>query len=366
MPDIGYLVLENGNIYEGKSFGFQDDVYGEVVFNTGMTGYPESFTDPSYSGQILVCTYPLIGNYGVPTNKLINNIEQNFESYRIHISGLIISESINSNTHWQSKQNLSQWLIKNKIPALSNIDTRSLTKLLRQKGVMKGQILKKKPLNIQGLNFIDINESNLIDKVSTKKREEFGEGKIKVMVFDCGMKNNQINHFLKLGVKIIKVPWNYDPFEENDEADGYFISNGPGDPKMAVKTIQTIHKAYTAQKPIFGICLGHQILSLAVGANTYKLKYGHRSQNQPVICVTDGKCYITSQNHGFAVDNNSLPTGFLPWFTNLNDQTNEGIRHHRLPVYSVQFHPEANPGPVDTAWMFDKFIEDIKLYKNAL
>ncbi|MDP2649408.1 MAG: glutamine-hydrolyzing carbamoyl-phosphate synthase small subunit [bacterium] len=353
---IGRLILEDGTEFEGESFGFEKSTAGEVVFSTGMVGYPESFTDPSFLGEILILTYPLIGNYGVPPNAF-------FESDGIKISGLIVSDYINTPSHPQSEMTLADWLKKEKVPALIIKDTRFLTQKIREKGTMLGKIVIDKEIELY-----DPNKENLVAKVSTKKVRVEGEGKKTVILFDCGVKRNIVKSFLKRGVKVIVVPWDFDLFHKetlsshltsgNVDFDAIAISNGPGDPKMADKTIATVKKALERKIPIFGICLGNQILALAAGGDTYKLKFGHRSQNQPCVMEGSDRCYITMQNHGFAVG--KIPAGFKPWFTNANDGSNEGIIHEKLPFMSVQFHPEANPGPKDTEWIFDYFLERIK------
>lgn len=364
MGKTGYLILENGIIVSGISFGFEKNVSGEVVFNTGMTGYPESFTDPSYYGQILTMTYPLIGNYGVPPLTQQNGLSLFLESEKIQIRGLIVSSYIEENTHWQSKESLSSWLKMNKIPALSGIDTRSLTKILRECGVMKGIITFKpldKPRNISGFIFSDIYKDNLVPYVSCKKITKYGKGNLKILFIDCGLKNNQIRMLLTYDTTIIRVPWDYDPFNAENPVkfDTIFISNGPGDAHNMPKTIAVLKQALKRKIPTFGICLGHQLLTLATGGDIYKLKYGHRGQNQPVRDLFSGSCYITSQNHGFAVAEDKVPTDWKIWFKNLNDGTNEGIHHKRLPFFSVQFHPEAAPGPTDTKWLFDYYISRV-------
>lgn len=357
------LILEDGSIFEGKSFGAQKPMAGEVVFSTGMTGYPESLTDPSYKGQILILTYPLIGNYGVPDKKY-------WESDGIKISGLIASNYIDTPSHFQSKKTLGLWLKEENIPAIEIADTRFLTQKIRVKGTMLGKIIFGKDIE-----FYDPNRENLVAQVSTKKVIEQGSGKKKILLIDCGVKQNIVRCLLKRDVKVTITPWNFDPFENNTHLgggrleqggshdssevkfDGIIISNGPGDPKKADKTILNIQKALSKKIPILGICLGNQILALAGGGNTQKLKFGHRSQNQPCLLQNSNKCYITTQNHGFAV--NKIPKGFKAWFINANDGTNEGIIHEKLPFMSVQFHPEAAPGPTDTEWIFDYFLKNL-------
>ncbi len=345
------LHLEDGTVFEGKSFGAPTSITGEVVFNTGMTGYVESLTDPSYAGQILVCTYPLVGNYGVPH-------PSTFESSKVQIAGLVVSEYSEEFSHHAAKGSLADWLKKSGVPAITGVDTRAITKRLRERGVMLGRIKNNVRLTKSNIKFEDPNKENLVAKVSIKKKHVYGNGPIKIIGIDCGMKENQVRLFTRPEVTFVRVPWDYDFTEE--EYDGLFISNGPGDPTRCVATIEHIKKTMSANKPILGICLGSQLLALAAGAHTYKLKYGHRSQNQPCIEAKTGRCYITSQNHGYAVDAKSLPAGWEEWFTNANDGSNEGIRHVSKPWRSVQFHPEASPGPTDTAWMFDEFIDSLK------
>lgn len=350
------LILEDKSIFSGYSFGYEKSVSGEVVFNTGMVGYPESLTDPSYKGQILVLTYPLIGNYGVPSNEKEKTILKYFESDKIQITALIVSDYSFEHSHWNAKRSLADWLKEHKVPGIYGIDTRALTKKLREKGTMLGKIIFE-----DEVDFYDPNKENLVEQVSCRKKMIYGEGKYKIIVVDCGVKHNIVRCFLKRDVSVIRVPWNYDFIKE--EYDGLFISNGPGDPKMCKETITNIKKAMEYKKPIFGICLGNQLLALAAGADTYKLKYGHRSQNQPCVVVGTNKAYITSQNHGYAVDTKTLPKDWKPYFVNANDDTNEGIIHEIKPFRSVQFHPEAMPGPTDTEFLFDEFIELVKKQK---
>lgn len=379
----GKLIFEDGSVFEGKSFGYQKSTAGEVVFSTGMVGYPESLTDPSYLGQILILTYPLIGNYGVPSKKY-------WESDSIKVSGLIVSNYINTPSHLQSRMTLASFLKEDAVPALEIVDTRFLAKKIRTHGTMLGKIVIDPFNKTQGIDFYDPNKENLVAKVSTKQVQSFATdytptvgyddtwGKSRkrknVLLIDCGAKKNIVACLLKRGVKVVIAPWDFDPFSNDPRLlhtgvklvhppgvrlnyDAIVISNGPGDPKMATETIATIKKALAQKIPILGVCLGHQLLALAAGGNTHKLKFGHRSQNQPCILTDSDRCYITTQNHGFAV--NHLPNGFKPWFINANDNSNEGMVHQKLPFMSVQFHPEANPGPTDTEWVFDEFLKRI-------
>ena len=337
------LYLEDGSICEGESFGAPVSAPGEVVFTTGMTGYVESFSDPSFAGQIVVCTYPLIGNYGVPAAKF-------FESSKMQIAGLVVAEYSEKYSHHDAKESLAAWLRASNVPAISGVDTRALTKKLREHGVMLGALSNgAKP------KLIDPNKENLVARVSIQRPRKYGTGSVKIIVVDCGLKENIIRCMQRPGVTLIRVPWDYD--FTNDEYDALFISNGPGDPVSCKPTIEHIRAAMDARKPILGICLGNQLLALAAGAKTYKLKYGHRSQNQPCIETETERCYITSQNHGFAIDARTLPSDWRVWFTNANDDSVEGIRHVSRPWMSVQFHPEASPGPTDTAWIFDTFLK---------
>ncbi|QIA09647.1 glutamine-hydrolyzing carbamoyl-phosphate synthase small subunit [Draconibacterium halophilum] len=351
------LTLEDGTVFIGKSFGSEKAVAGEVVFYTAMTGYPESLTDPSYTGQILVSTYPMIGNYGVPFNKKENGIHKHYESHKMHISGLIISDYSFEFSHWNAEKSLSDWLKEHNVPGLFDIDTRALTKILREKGSMLGKIEFE-----DEIDFYDPNKENLVAVASCKEREVYGDGEHKVVLVDCGVKNNILRCLLRRGATVIRVPWDYDYTKE--EFDGLFISNGPGDPAKCDVTVEYIKNVMGTEKPIMGICLGNQLLARAAGAETYKLKFGHRSHNQPVLLEGTNKCYITSQNHGFAVATDTLPSDWEPLFTNVNDGTNEGIRHKTKPFFSTQFHPEAWSGPVDTEFLFDEFIKSIEESKK--
>jgi carbamoyl-phosphate synthase large subunit len=346
------LVLENGMTFAGYSFGYETPAAGEVVFNTAMVGYPESLTDPSYSGQILTVTYPLVGNYGVPEDKIINGLSQFYESEKIQVSGLIISEYSHEYSHWNAIKSLGDWLKEHKVPGIYGVDTRALTKLIREKGSMKGKIVFN---SSDAIDFIDPGLENLVAKVSCREVLRYGNGSKTVVLVDCGVKHNIVRCLLKRDVNIIRVPWDYD--FNTLEYDGLFISNGPGDPEHCQITVDHIRKAMAKGKPIFGICMGHQLLAKAGGATTFKLKYGHRSHNQPVRMVDSTRCFITSQNHGYAVDTNTLGEDWEILFSNMNDNTNEGVRHKNQPWFSAQFHPEAASGPTDTEFLFDLFLK---------
>lgn len=348
------LILEDGSIFYGYSFGKKAAVSGEVVFNTGMVGYPESLTDPSYRGQILVLTYPLIGNYGVPDGDKEDELMKFFESDRIQVEGLIISNYSQNYSHWNATKSLSDWLIENKVPGLFGIDTRKLTMRLRESGTMLGKII----FNNEKLDFIDPNKRNLVAEVSIQKPVIYKKGKKRVIIVDCGVKNSIIRAFLKRDITVIRCPWDYDFLSE--KVDGIVISNGPGDPKMCEKTMLNVKAAISKDIPILGICLGSQVLGLAAGADTYKLKYGHRSQNQPCLEMGTKRCYITPQNHGYAIDSDTLPEDWREWFYNNNDNTNEGLIHISKPFFGTQFHPEASPGPDDTEFLFDLFLRAMK------
>jgi len=347
------LTLEDGTVYTGKSFGAAIPAAGEVVFNTAMTGYPESLTDPSYRGQILCLTYPLVGNYGAPAKDEADDILRFYESSSIHISGLLVSDYSFDYSHWNATESLDEWLRKHNVPGVYGIDTRALTKRIREKGAMLGKL---EPDN-STIGFYDPNKVNLVAEVSIKEKKVYGNGKCRIILIDCGVKYNIIRNLLKRDTTIIRVPWDYD--YSNEEYDGLFISNGPGDPKMCTATIENLKLSLKEAKPVFGICLGNQLMALASGADTYKLKYGHRSHNQPVLQVGTDKAYITSQNHGFAVDNKTLARDWEPFFININDNTNEGMKHKSKPYFSTQFHPEASGGPTDTDFLFDVFIDNI-------
>lgn len=394
------LILADGTQFHGRSFGAQCDCDGEVVFNTGMVGYPESMTDPSYRGQVLVFTYPLIGNYGVPSEEKNawparrsdgsvhegGGFSKNFESEGIHVRGIVVDTLSEDHSHFASVSSLSRWMEHHKIPGIRGVDTRALTKKLREHGVMLGRIVSDAQMqNAKSINEKEIqdpNKLNLVAEVSCKEpityEPEGGIWEATIVAFDCGMKRNILRSFLKRGIRVHRVPWDFDLSKTQLPYDGVFISNGPGDPKICLPTIAAIRWAVQQGIPTFGICLGNQLMALAVGGDTYKLKYGHRGANQPCIESPTpnpsptgggekgigGRCIITSQNHGFAVDAASLPKGWHVWFTNANDGSVEGIAHESGKFRAVQFHPEAAPGPEDANYLFDEFIALMKGKKN--
>jgi carbamoyl-phosphate synthase small subunit len=353
MPQSGRLVLEDGSTFAGTPFGWPGSIAGEVVFNTGMVGYPESLTDPSYRGQILVLTYPLIGNYGVPEDDRPGGVSRPFESDRVQIAGLVVSELARGFSHWSGRKSLAAWLEEHHVPGLSGVDTRFLTQKLRTSGSMLGKLVYAE----QDVDLRDPNVENLVAQVSLKEPARYGSGKKRVVLVDCGAKNGILRSLLARDVAVTVVPWDWPADREG--ADGVVLSNGPGDPRQVEATIATVRRLMEKDVPILGICLGSQVLARAAGAETYKLRYGHRGQNQPCVLVGSKRCFITSQNHGYAVDEATLPADWVPWFFNANDGTNEGIRHRSRPFMGVQFHPEASPGPEDTRFLFDEFVASL-------
>ena len=352
------LVLEDGTKFHGKSFGYDQPLAGEVVFNTAMMGYPESLTDPSYAGQLMTLTYPLVGNYGVPPFTLEQNGMATFmESDKIYASAIIVADYSEKYSHWNAVESLADWLKREHVPGITGIDTRQLTKVLREHGVMMGKIIfDDEPDNIPTAEYEGV---NWVDRVSCKDIIRYNEGAgKKVVLVDCGVKNNIIRCLVNRGVEVIRVPWNYD--YTSMEFDGLFLGNGPGDPDMCEDAVKVIRKQMSmSRKPICGICMGNQLLAKAGGATIYKLKYGHRSHNQPVREVGTNRCYVTSQNHGYAVDAKTLGSEWRELFVNMNDGSNEGVAHKENPWFTSQFHPEACSGPIDTEFMFDRFIQTL-------
>lgn len=354
------LVLQDGTRFHGKSFGYDAPVAGEVVFNTAMMGYPESLTDPSYAGQLVTLTFPLVGNYGVPPFTFgAEGLPTFMESDHIHASAIIVSDYSEQYSHWNANESLAEWLKREQVPGITGIDTRELTKVLREHGVMMGQIIfDDDPTNIPQAQYEGV---NFVDRVSCKEIIRYNEGAGKrVVLVDCGVKANIIRNLIVRGLEVVRVPWNYDYTEM--EFDGLFLGNGPGDPDLCQDAVNILRQQMSkSRKPICGICMGNQLMAKAGGANIYKLKYGHRSHNQPVRMVGTDKCYITSQNHGYAVDASTLDKDWSELFVNMNDGSNEGVRHNTNPWFTSQFHPEACSGPVDTLFMFDLFVEKLTL-----
>ena len=352
------LVLDDGTTFHGKSFGYEHPVAGEVVFNTAMMGYPESLTDPSYAGQLMVLTYPLVGNYGVPPLTFRpDGLADFMESEKIHASAIIVADYSEHHSHWNANESLASWLKREKVPGITGIDTRELTKVLREHGVMMGKILfDDEPDNIPEAGYEGI---NFVDRVSCKEIIRYNEGAgKKVVLVDCGVKHNILRCLIDRGVEVIRVPWNYD--YTSLTFDGLFLGNGPGNPDMCEEAVAILRRQMSmSRRPICGICMGNQLLAKAGGATIYKLKYGHRSHNQPVREVGTDRCYVTSQNHGYAVDTTTLGSDWRELFVNMNDGSNEGIRHLSNPWFTSQFHPEACSGPVDTEFMFDRFIDTL-------
>ncbi|MDR3160832.1 MAG: glutamine-hydrolyzing carbamoyl-phosphate synthase small subunit [Spirochaetaceae bacterium] len=366
------LVLEDGSEFPGWSFGKARSQAGEVVFTTGMTGYPQSLTDPSFRGQILVSAYPLVGNYGVPVKPKTAEpffdgygIPLHFESSQIQVSAFVVCEVCDEPSHYDNGASLSTWLEKNNVPGLYGIDTRALTKRLRESGVMMGKILTEGSRDVSldsGIIPHPVAEVSPAEVKTYSPDGEAGGGKrLRIALIDCGAKANIFRCLLRRQVEVIRLPWNHDL--SGVEYDGLFLSNGPGDPKACGRTIALVRRAFSLGKPIFGICLGNQIMALAAGGDTYKLPYGHRGQNQPCIEAGESspRCYITSQNHGYAVRAESLPKTWESWFINANDGTIEGIRSTQGPFSAVQFHPEGCPGPRDTEFLIDRFLEQVRM-----
>jgi carbamoyl-phosphate synthase small subunit len=354
------LVLQSGAEFEGYLFGAQTASSGEVVFNTGMVGYPESITDPSYYGQILVLTYPLIGNYGVPSDERdAHGIPRHFESDRVQIRGLVTATYHGEYHHWNASRSLGDWLAAEGVPGIYGIDTRALTRHLRVRGTELGRIVVE---GVPETDWYDPSKENVVARVSRPRPQTYGIGDVRVGVVDCGVKNNIVRCLLKRNATVTVVPWDADL--ANLEYDGLVLSNGPGDPEQTVDLAHRIAPLLDDPRPIFGICLGCQVMGMATGARTFKLPFGHRGQNQPVAEKPTGRWAITSQNHGYAVDASTVSNAWEVWYTNGNDDTVEGLRLRGGPHRSVQFHPEAVCGPVDTGYLFDLFLEDVRRAKR--
>jgi carbamoyl-phosphate synthase small subunit len=353
------LVLEDGTEMRGEAFGALRPVAGEVVFNTGMTGYVETLTDPSYKGQILVMTYPLVGNYGVPPGRAPGSIDQPYESSGIQVQGLVVQHYVDQHSHHAASRSLDAWLQEDGVPGVHGIDTRTLTRRLREHGTMRGWLVpdgSSLEEARQPRASVDM-ASEVFRAVAPSEPIRYDGGDLRVLAVDVGIKDNIIRSLLARGATVTRAPWHADLGWLALEADGIVIGNGPGDPKDLGSLVEQIRRLLGRfDKPIFGICLGNQILTLAAGGDTYKLPYGHRGVNQPVQDLLTRRCYITSQNHGYAVQDAALPPDWEPWFVNINDGTNEGVRSRVRPYFGVQFHPEAHPGPSDTAFLFDDFL----------
>ena len=353
------LSLDDGSRLEGRGFGALRPVSGEVVFNTAMAGYVEALTDPSYGGQILVLTYPLVGNYGVPPPRPPGSLVRPYESGRIQVQALVVQHCVDHPSHHAAARTLHEWLLAEGVPGLSGVDTRALTRRLREHGTMQGW-LHPAPMPLHDArtqcHAVDMHDE-LFRRVAPAAPQCYGEGPRTILLVDAGAKDNIVRSLLARGVRVLRAPWFADLPALARQADGLLIGNGPGDPKDLEALVAQVRTLLTEwRKPVFGVCLGNQILALAAGADTCKLPYGHRGINQPVQDLLTRRCYVTSQNHGYAVRDESLPADWEPWFVNINDGTNEGIRSRRGPWFSVQFHPEASPGPQDTGFLFDDFL----------
>lgn len=356
------LVLEDGSEFSGRPFGHPSAVAGEVVFNTAMTGYVETLTDPSYRGQILVLTYPLVGNYGVPAPREAGAIDAPFESPAIQVQGLVVQQASVAPSHHAKARTLGQWLHEAQVPGIAGVDTRRLTRILREAGTMRGWVFPREMSLAQAkeqAKSTDM-EKEVFRAVAPPSITEHGSGPLRILLVDCGAKDNIVRSLAGRGATVVRAPWHEDLRKAGASAHGIMIGNGPGDPRNLDALVEQVRGLMTdGSRPIFGICLGNQILARAAGANIFKLPYGHRSVNQPVQDLLTRRCYVTSQNHGYAVDEESLPEAWEPWFVNINDGTNEGIRHRTKPFFSVQFHPEARPGPEDTGFLFDEFLRAV-------
>lgn len=367
--DIATLTICDGPIFHGVSFGANRNVSGECVFSTALVAYPESMTDPSYRGQILCFTQPLIGNYGVPSSKRDDfNLLRHFESPHIQCVGIVVADVALKYSHWTAVESLSEWCNREGVAGISGVDTRAIVTYLRERGSSLARISIGEEYDAdEDEAFMDPAEVNLVSKVSTKQPFHVeSSGDSHIAVIDCGVKENILRSLVKRGASVTVFPWDYPLHKVAHHFDGIFISNGPGDPTHCLQTVTNLSKIIeTFSGPVFGICLGHQLLALSVGAKTIKMKYGNRAHNIPALDLLTGRCHITSQNHGYAVDATTLPSDYKEYFINLNDKSNEGILHVSRPIFSTQFHPEAKGGPLDSSYLFDKYLEDVRAYKRS-
>ncbi|CAK1365251.1 Carbamoyl-phosphate synthase arginine-specific small chain [Cercospora beticola] len=366
--DRATFTIRDGPIFHGKSFGAKANISGEAVFTTSLVGYPESMTDPSYRGQILVFTQPLIGNYGVPSDVRDEyGLLKYFESPNIQACGIVVADAALKYSHWTAVESLSEWCAREGVPAISGVDTRAIVTYLREQGSSLGKISVGEEYDAdEDEAFNDPSAINLVAKVSTKApfHVPSPNGNAHVALIDCGVKENIIRSIVGRGASVTCLPWDYPIHKTAHHFDGVFISNGPGDPTHCRKTSDNLKKLMdNSNIPIMGICLGHQLLAIASGARTVKMKYGNRAHNIPALDLMTGKCHITSQNHGYAVDAGSLPSDFKEYFTNLNDGSNEGMIHKTRPIFSTQFHPEAKGGPLDSSYLFDAYLNSVQQYK---
>ncbi|KAI8172335.1 Carbamoyl-phosphate synthase arginine-specific small chain [Colletotrichum sp. SAR 10_75] len=364
------FTIRDGPVFSGRAFGANSNISGEAVFTTSLVGYPESMTDPSYRGQILVFTQPLIGNYGVPSNQLDEyKLLKYFESPHIQCAGVVVADVAEKYSHWTAVESLGNWCAREGVPAISGVDTRAIVTFLREQGSSLARITIGDEYDAdEDESFIDPGQINLVKRVSTKAPfvVESPGAKYHVALIDCGVKENILRSLVSRGASVTVFPYNYPIQKVASNFDGVFISNGPGDPTHCQDTIYNLGRLMeTSPVPIMGICLGHQLLALAVGARTIKLKYGNRAHNIPALDLTTGQCHITSQNHGYAVDASTLPSEFKEYFVNLNDGSNEGMMHKTRPIFSTQFHPEAKGGPMDSSYLFDKYLENVQLFKES-
>ncbi|KAI9832792.1 MAG: Multifunctional pyrimidine synthesis protein CAD [Sarea resinae] len=366
--DRATFTIRDGPVFHGKSFGAKSNISGEAVFTTSLVGYPESMTDPSYRGQILVFTQPLIGNYGVPSSaRDENGLLKYFESPHIQACGVVVADVAEQYSHWTAVESLSEWCAREGVPAISGVDTRAIVTYLREKGSSLARITIGEEYDAdQDEAFVDPEGINLVRRVTTKAPFHVSSsGDLHVAVIDCGVKENILRSLVSRGASVTAFPYDYPIHKVAHHFDGIFISNGPGDPTHCQETVYHLRKLMdSSQVPVMGICLGHQLLALAVGARTIKLKYGNRAHNIPVLDLTTGRCHITSQNHGYAVDVTTLPSDWKEYFVNLNDSSNEGMIHKSRPIFSTQFHPEAKGGPLDSSYLFDAYLESVRKYKD--